>query len=130
MAVLFQEIIRKKRDGDKLTTKEINEFVAGITDGSASDAHISALAMAVFFQGLDREETVALTMAMRDSGDVLAWSESIGKHALVLNKEEKNNAEVKSKLRCTEKSLNRSLSLSKSLASGDCPIPKQLFALD
>ncbi|MEM8861786.1 MAG: thymidine phosphorylase [Chloroflexota bacterium] len=73
MAVLFQEIIRKKRDGLKLAVNEIEDFVAGITDGSASDTHISALAMAVFFQGLDQEETVALTMAMRDSGDVLSW---------------------------------------------------------
>ncbi|KAG1651483.1 Thymidine phosphorylase [Nymphon striatum] len=42
-------------------------------DGSASDAHISAFAMAVYFQGLDHDETVALAMAMRDSGDVLTW---------------------------------------------------------
>lgn len=73
MAVLYQEIIRRKRDGQKLTPKEIADFVSGITDGSASDAHISALGMAVYFQGLDKEETVALTMAMRNSGDVLTW---------------------------------------------------------
>ena len=75
MAVLYQEIVRKKRDGLKLTSDEITEFVAGITDGSATDAQISALAMAVYFQGLDNEETVSLTMAMRDSGDVLAWDQ-------------------------------------------------------
>lgn len=74
MPVLFQEIIRKKRDGNRLTADEIADFVTGITNGSASDAHISALAMAVYFQGLDKEETVALTMAMRNSGDVLTWS--------------------------------------------------------
>lgn len=74
MAVLFQEIIRKKRDGQKLSPDEIADFVLGITNGAASDAHISALAMAIYFQGLDNEETVALTMAMRDSGDVLAWT--------------------------------------------------------
>lgn len=74
MPVLFQEIIRKKRDGHRLTADEIADFVSGITNGSASDAHISALAMAVYFQGLDKEETVALTMAMRNSGDVLTWS--------------------------------------------------------
>lgn len=73
MAVLFQEIIRRKRDGNKLTSNEITDFVSGITNGSASDAHISALAMAVYFQGLDRQETVALTMAMKNSGDVLSW---------------------------------------------------------
>ena len=74
MPVLFQEIIRKKRDGHKLSSREIEDFVSGITNGSASDAHISALAMAVYFQGLDKEETVALTMAMRNSGDVLTWT--------------------------------------------------------
>lgn len=74
MAVLFQEIIRKKRDGNKLTRNEIDDFVSGIANGSATDAHISALAMAIYFQGLDKEETVALTMAMRDSGDVLTWT--------------------------------------------------------
>lgn len=73
MAVLFSEIIRKKRDAQRLSDTEIGNFVTGITDGSATDAHIAALAMAVFFNGLDRDETVALTLAMRDSGDVLTW---------------------------------------------------------
>lgn len=73
MAVLFQEIIRKKRDGQTLTPAEIADFVSGIEDGSASDAHIAAFGMAVYFQGMDRDETVALTMAMRDSGDVMHW---------------------------------------------------------
>ncbi len=73
MAVLYQEIVRKKRDGQNLSSEDIGHFVAGITDGSATDAQISALAMAVYFQGLDAEETVALTMAMRDSGDVMTW---------------------------------------------------------
>ncbi|MDZ7823932.1 MAG: thymidine phosphorylase [Ahrensia sp.] len=73
MAVLFQEIIRKKRDGAVLSTQEITQFVEGITSGAATDAHIAAFAMAVYFKGLNKEETVALTMAMRDSGDVMAW---------------------------------------------------------
>ncbi|MFZ2100607.1 MAG: thymidine phosphorylase [Oricola sp.] len=71
--MLPQEIIRRKRDGGTLDAGMIAEFVRGITDGSVTDAQISALAMAVFFSGLDADETVALTLAMRDSGDVLSW---------------------------------------------------------
>ena len=72
--MLAQEVIRAKRDGRPLTQDEIGFFVAGITDGSITDAQVSALAMAVFFNGMDRNETVALTLAMRDSGAVLDWS--------------------------------------------------------
>ncbi|MEL6922390.1 MAG: thymidine phosphorylase, partial [Pseudomonadota bacterium] len=72
--MLPQEIVRLKRDGAHLPAELIEQFVAGITDGSVTDAQISALAMAVFFNGMSREETVYLTMAMRDSGDVLDWS--------------------------------------------------------
>ena len=71
--MLPQEFIRKKRDGADLDAEEIAEFVAGITDDSVTDAQISAFAMAVFFNGLSARETVALTLAMRDSGEVLDW---------------------------------------------------------
>ncbi|MAS07033.1 MAG: thymidine phosphorylase [Ahrensia sp.] len=72
--MLAQEFIRAKRDGGDLSPEAIGEFVAGITDGSVTDAQISAFAMAVFFNGLSADETVALTLSMRDSGDVLDWS--------------------------------------------------------
>jgi thymidine phosphorylase len=72
--MLAAEIIRAKRDGAVLTGDAIVDFVGQITDGSATDAQIAALAMAVFFNGMNRDETIALTMAMRDSGDVLDWS--------------------------------------------------------
>ncbi|GAB4362921.1 MAG: thymidine phosphorylase [Oricola sp.] len=72
--MLAQEIIRIKRDGGVLDAATIKSFVAGITDGSVTDAQISAMAMAVFFNGLNADETVALTLAMRDSGDVLEWA--------------------------------------------------------
>ncbi len=72
--MLPQEIIRKKRDGEKLSEGEIAEFVAGITSGAVSEGQIAALAMAVIFNGMTRHEAVALTVAMRDSGDVLDWS--------------------------------------------------------
>lgn len=77
-SILPQEIIRKKRDGIKLETNDIQSFVDGITDETISEGQISALAMAVFFKGMDREEAVTLTRAMRDSGTVLDWSDLDG----------------------------------------------------
>ena len=78
LPVLPQEIIRKKRDGGRLTAEEIAFFVAGIGSGAVSEGQISALAMAVFFNGMERGEAVALTLAMRDSGTVLDWSDLPG----------------------------------------------------
>ena len=74
--MLPQEVIRAKRDGRALTDGEIATFVAGITDGSISEGQAAAFAMAVFFRGMTRAETVALTRAMRDSGSILDWSEA------------------------------------------------------
>ncbi len=72
--ILPQEIIRKKRDGGALSSEEIQAFVGGIADDSISEGQIAALAMAIFFNGMARDEAVALTLAMRDSGIVLDWS--------------------------------------------------------
>jgi thymidine phosphorylase len=72
--VLAPETIRRKRNGEPLASEEIARFVAGVTDGSVSEGQVAAFAMAVWFKGMAREETVALTLAMRDSGDVLDWS--------------------------------------------------------
>jgi thymidine phosphorylase len=71
--VLPQEIIRKKRDGGSLSPDEVRGFIAGLTDGSISEGQVAAFAMAVFFRGMATEETVALTLAMRDSGVTLDW---------------------------------------------------------
>lgn len=76
--MLPQEIIRHKRDGQKLSVEEIGAFIAGVTDKSVSDGQVAAFAMAVFFSGMGRDEAVALTMAMRDSGDVIDWSDLPG----------------------------------------------------
>ncbi|MGL4489319.1 MAG: thymidine phosphorylase [Rhizobiaceae bacterium] len=76
--MLPQEVIRKKRDGGILTGDEIAFFVSGITSGAVSEGQISALAMAVFFNGMTRDEAVALTLGMRDSGTVLDWSDLPG----------------------------------------------------
>jgi len=69
-----QEIIRRKRDGELLSQDEISRFVAGITDGRVADSQISAFAMAIFFNGMSPDEGAALTLAMRDSGDVIDWT--------------------------------------------------------
>ena len=68
------EIIRRKRNGETLGPDEIAGFVEGLTREEISEGQIAAFAMAVWFQGMSRDETVALTLAMRDSGEVLSWS--------------------------------------------------------
>lgn len=68
------DIIMKKRNGEKLTPEEIGFFVTGYTRGDIPDYQVSALMMAVYFQGMDEEETLALTMAMAHSGDMLDLS--------------------------------------------------------
>ncbi|KAB1089126.1 thymidine phosphorylase [Neorhizobium galegae] len=68
-----QEIIRRKRDGKVLTGDEIAAFIAALTKEEISEGQAAAFAMAVFFRGMSRDETVALTLAMRDSGTVLNW---------------------------------------------------------
>ena len=70
---LPQEIIRKKRNGEALSTQEIQFFVQGITNNSIGEGQIAALAMAVYFKDMTMDERVALTCAMRDSGMVLTW---------------------------------------------------------
>jgi len=78
MALLPQEIIRRKRDGQTLGADEIAFMVEGLTDGRVTEGQVAAFAMAVFFRGMDTDERVALTLAMRDSGDVLAWPDAGG----------------------------------------------------
>jgi thymidine phosphorylase len=73
MPFLAQEVIRRKRDGHALSAEEIDWLVAGITDGSLSDAQVGALAMAIVINGMGRDERVALTGAMTRSGEVLTW---------------------------------------------------------
>jgi thymidine phosphorylase len=72
--MLPQEIIRKKRDGKVLEPAEIAFMVKGLTEGSVSEGQVAALAMTIFFRGMERSEAVALTLAMRDSGTVLDWN--------------------------------------------------------
>ena len=71
--MLAAEVIRRKRDGNALSTEELQFLVGGITDGSLSDAQVGALAMAMFLRGMEPDERVALTAAMTRSGTVLEW---------------------------------------------------------
>ena len=63
------DVIAKKKLGGKLSAKEIEFIVGGYVDGSVPDYQLAAFLMAVYFQGMDVPETVALTEVMRDSGD-------------------------------------------------------------
>jgi thymidine phosphorylase len=71
--MLVQEVLRAKRDGGALSGEEIAFLVAGIADGSLSDAQVGALAMAIAVNGMTEQERVALTGAMTTSGEVLHW---------------------------------------------------------
>jgi len=68
------DIIKKKRDGFSLTKEEIDFFVKGFNDGSIPDYQASALMMAIFFNKMNEEETLNLTLAMANSGEMLDLS--------------------------------------------------------
>ncbi|MBR4085208.1 MAG: pyrimidine-nucleoside phosphorylase [Lachnospiraceae bacterium] len=68
------DIIMKKRNGEALSKPEIDFFIDGYTKGEIPDYQVSALMMAIYFQGMNEEETLALTLAMANSGDMLNLS--------------------------------------------------------
>ncbi|MGG6431344.1 pyrimidine-nucleoside phosphorylase [Anoxybacillus sp. D401a] len=68
------DLIEKKRDGHALTKEEIQFIIEGYTKGDIPDYQMSALAMAIFFRGMNEEETAELTMAMVHSGDTIDLS--------------------------------------------------------
>ena len=72
--MLMTDVIVKKREGEKLSAEEIKFVVDGYTKGEIPDYQMSALLMAILLRGMDREETLELTMAMRDSGETLDLS--------------------------------------------------------
>jgi len=77
-------IIAKIRRGEDLKPQELAWFAQGLADQSVSDAQAGAFAMAVCLQGLSEAGRTALTLAMRDSGDVLTWKKDapiIDKHS-------------------------------------------------
>ncbi|MBU3090995.1 pyrimidine-nucleoside phosphorylase [Clostridium sp. CM028] len=70
----MNDLIIKKRNGNELTTEEINFFVGGYTDGTIPDYQVSALLMAIYFQKMNKRETKDLTMAMVNSGETIDLS--------------------------------------------------------
>lgn len=68
------EIIEKKRDKVELTKEEIEYFINGYTNGSITDYQASALIMAIFINGMTKQETTHLTLAMAHSGEILDLS--------------------------------------------------------
>lgn len=76
--LLPQEIIRAKRNGLILSPDKIQCFVDGLVNGNFNDAQAGSMAMAIYQQGMDTSEIVALTQAMMNSGDVISWPELDG----------------------------------------------------
>jgi pyrimidine-nucleoside phosphorylase len=76
--MLVAPLIERKRDGGALAPDEWRAVVEAFTDGRLPDYQMSALCMAVVWRGMSRDELVALTRAMRDSGARLAW-EGLGR---------------------------------------------------
>ncbi|BFT71360.1 pyrimidine-nucleoside phosphorylase [Paenibacillus sp. P36] len=72
------DLIHKKRSGEVLTEQEITFIVQGYTKGDIPDYQMSALLMAIFFNGMISEEISALTMAMAGSGEMIDLSEIAG----------------------------------------------------
>ncbi len=72
------DLIEKKKTGHHLTEEEIKWFVKSYTEGTIPDYQVSALLMAIYFQGMTNEETVNLTLAMAKSGDMLDLSQIEG----------------------------------------------------
>ena len=69
----FLQLIESKREGKILAARQIQDFIREFTAGTIPDYQMAAMLMAVYFRGLNTAETTALTLAMRDSGDVLKF---------------------------------------------------------
>ncbi len=72
------DLILKKRNGGSLEKQEIYDMIAAYTRGEVPDYQMSAMMMAIYFQGMNQEETLHLTMAMANSGDMLDLSDIQG----------------------------------------------------
>ncbi|HEX3856860.1 MAG TPA: thymidine phosphorylase [Verrucomicrobiae bacterium] len=69
----FLPFIESKREGKILAPEQIQKFIREFTAGKIPDYQMAAMLMAIYFRGLNTAETTALTLAMRDSGDVLKF---------------------------------------------------------
>ncbi|MGA2854117.1 MAG: thymidine phosphorylase [Verrucomicrobiota bacterium] len=73
----FLSLIESKREGKTLAAENIQEFIREFTSGKIPDYQMAAMLMAIYFRGLDTAETTGLTLAMRDSGDVLKFPKDL-----------------------------------------------------
>ena len=67
--IRMYDLIEKKKHGGELSREEIHDMVAGFVAGDIPDYQMSAMLMAIYFQGMNAEETTYLTMEMAHSGD-------------------------------------------------------------
>lgn len=72
------DLIQKKRDGEELTTEEINLLIKGYANGTVPDYQMAAFAMAVYFKGMTTRETRDLTMSMVETGEQIDLSAIAG----------------------------------------------------
>jgi pyrimidine-nucleoside phosphorylase len=77
--MIATDLLRQKREGQALSDADIEAFLAAYTDGRVPDYQMSAMAMAIYFRGLDARELGAWTRAMLHSGDVLDLSDIPGR---------------------------------------------------
>lgn len=79
------DIIEKKRDKQELSKEEIEYFIKGYTEGTIADYQSAALVMAIFINGMTKEETTNLTLAMANSGEILdAFGDGAKKHQKII----------------------------------------------
>ena len=82
------EIIEKKRDKKELSKEEIKYFITEYTKGNIADYQIAALIMAIYLNGMTKQETTDLTLAMAHSGEILDLSKLgkviVDKHSLLI----------------------------------------------
>jgi pyrimidine-nucleoside phosphorylase len=74
----FPDLIVKKRNGGRLSKKEIDFFISGYINDEIPDYQVASLLMAIWFSKMDEEETALLTFSMRDSGDIIDLSDIRG----------------------------------------------------
>ena len=70
----FVDLIQKKKNGEALTKEEIDFMITDYVAGKIPDYQMSAMLMAIYFNGMENEELAAFTLAMRDSGDLVDLS--------------------------------------------------------
>lgn len=75
------DLIEKKRNGEALSEEEICFMIQGFTEGRIPDYQMSAMMMAIYFNGMNKEETLSLTMSMANSGELMDLSAIHGKKA-------------------------------------------------